>query len=61
MSCAVTVSIVTMPPVPGCLVMTLDPSACSSAIGNPSGRASRGRSMNPEKLPPVAWVPHSMT
>ena len=30
-----TVPTVTMPPVPGCLVMTDDPSACSSASGKP--------------------------
>ncbi len=54
-------STVTAPPVPSCLVMTQDPSASISAIGKPSGRVSRARSRNPEKLPPVAWVPHSMT
>jgi len=33
MSCAVTVPTVTAPPVPGCFVITLDPSAEISAIG----------------------------
>ena len=60
-SWAVTVSTVTAPPVPSCLVTTHDPSAASSATGNPSGRPSIGRVVNPEKLPPVAWVPHSST
>ncbi|MDQ1105950.1 hypothetical protein QE405_003234 [Nocardioides zeae] len=63
MSCAVTVSVVTAPPVPSCFVTTNEPSRRTSAIGNPSGvvSASAGRSPNPEKLPPVAWQPHSMT
>ena len=56
-----TVSTVTAPPVPACLVMTLDPSAATSATGKPSGRSRRGRSRKPLKLPPVACVPHSIT
>jgi hypothetical protein len=43
------------------LVITLDPSAAISASGKPSGRSRWGRVRNPEKLPPVAWVPHSST
>src|SRR5207247_1738162 len=39
-SCAVTVSTVTAPPVPGCLVMTQEPSAATSATGNPGWRTS---------------------
>jgi hypothetical protein len=34
-SCDVTVPIDTCPPVPGCLVITDDPSAATSAMGNP--------------------------
>jgi hypothetical protein len=34
-SCAVTVPIVTAPPVPGCLVITDEPSALISASGKP--------------------------
>ena len=60
-----TVSTVTAPPVPSCLVITLEPSAAISAIGKPSGFAGSMPSMTsrrkPEKLPPVAWAPHSMT
>ena len=56
-----TVSTVTAPPVPACFVMTLDPSAATSATGKPSGRSRWGRWRKPLKLPPVAWLPHSMT
>ena len=53
-------STVTEPPVPACLVITDEPSAATSATGKPSGR-DRSTSAKPEKLPPVAWQPHSMT
>ncbi len=36
-----TVPTVTAPPVPGCLVITEDPSACTSAIGKPDPLAVR--------------------
>ena len=53
-------SIVTAPPVPSCLVITLLPSASISAIGNP-GRPRSRISLKNAKLPPVAWQPHSIT
>ncbi|SHW48720.1 Uncharacterised protein [Mycobacteroides abscessus subsp. abscessus] len=52
-SCAVTVSTLTRPPVPGCLVITDDPSAEISANGKP-GRMRSGISVKKLKLPPVA-------
>lgn len=55
-----TVSVVTVPPCPECLVITAVPSSASSAIGNP-GAVMPGTSAKPEKLPPVACGPHSMT
>ena len=51
---------VTAPPVPGCLVMTHEPSASISASGKP-GRRRSPISVKNEKLPPVAWAPHSRT
>jgi hypothetical protein len=56
----VTVSTVTMPQSRACLVITDEPSAAISAIGNPH-LSMPGTCVNPEKLPPVACAPHSMT
>ena len=55
-----TVSTVTAPSVPGCLVITELPSRSNSAIGKP-GRSRRSIERKPEKLPPVACAPHSIT
>ncbi len=55
-----TVSTVTIPPVPGCLVMVADPSSSTSAMGKPTS-SRPGTSVKKLKFPPVAWAPHSMT
>ena len=60
-SWAVTVSTVSRPPVPGCLVITDEPSRSTSAIGNPSGFERSPSSSKKAKFPPVVWAPHSMT
>lgn len=53
-------STVTAPPSRACLVITDEPSAAISPIGNP-GRVMPGTERKPEKLPPVACAPHSIT
>ena len=61
-SWAVTVSTVTRPPVPGCLVIT-----ARAVVGRPRRSGTRaaatGRASSPKKakLPPVVCAPHSMT
>src|SRR6266496_4126900 len=47
-------------PISGCLVITDDPSRPISASGNP-GWVRSAISRKPEKLPPVACAPHSIT
>ena len=55
-----TVSTVTAPPVPECLVSTDEPSGCSSAIGKPGRCPPSGNSVKKLKLPPVTCAPHSI-
>ena len=45
-----TVSTVTAPPVPGCLVMTAEPSACTSAIGKPGRCPPSGSSVKKREV-----------